>query len=87
MIRSAADAVARPILADAFGLVIGLSVLFFSSLRIHMQVASVMWVGMVVPSMAALLLIPIFYSGGRSRVQAGEGTAGIETGGKSIIKK
>ncbi len=52
----------KPVLANAFGLAIGLSVLFFSPLRIHMQAASVMWVAMVVSSMAALLLIPIFYA-------------------------
>ncbi len=65
-VNSALLSVSKPILANAFGLAIGLSVLFFSPLRIHMQVASVMWVAMVVSSMAALLLIPIFYSRERS---------------------
>jgi len=75
VVDAALSVVSRPILANAFGLAIGLSVLFFSPLRIHMQVASVMWVAMVVSSLAALLLIPIFYSGGRSRVRekVGEG--------------
>jgi hypothetical protein len=36
-------------------------------LRIHMQAASVMWVAMVVSSMAALLLVPVFYSRGRRK--------------------
>ena len=58
--------VSRPILANAFGLAIGMSAMFFSPLRIHMQAASVMWVAMVTSSMAALLLIPIFYSRFRS---------------------
>ena len=66
-VNSALSSVSRPVLANAFGLAIGLSVLFFSPLRIHMQVASVMWVAMMVSSMAALLLIPIFYSRGRSK--------------------
>jgi predicted RND superfamily exporter protein len=66
-VDSALSSLSRPILANAFGLAIGLSVLFFSPLRIHMQAASVMWVAMVVSSMAALLLIPIFYTGVRSR--------------------
>ncbi len=66
-VDSALSSLSRPILANAFGLAIGLSVLFFSPLRIHMQAASVMWVAMVVSSMAALLLIPIFYTGARSR--------------------
>lgn len=61
-VDSALLSLSRPILANAFGLAIGLSVFFFSPLRIHMQVASVMWVAMVVSSMGALLLIPIFYS-------------------------
>jgi len=58
----AISTVSKPILANAFGLAIGLSVLFLSPLRIHLQVAAVMWVAMVVSSMAALLLIPLFYS-------------------------
>jgi predicted RND superfamily exporter protein len=65
-VDSALLTVSRPILANAFGLAIGLSILFFSPLRIHMQSASVMWVAMVVSSLAALLLIPLFYSGRRS---------------------
>ncbi len=68
-VDSALLSLSRPILANAFGLAIGLSVLFFSPLRIHMQAASVMWVAMVVSSMAALLLIPIFYSGRREQVE------------------
>jgi predicted RND superfamily exporter protein len=55
------------VLANAFGLAIGFSALFFSPLRIHTQAASVMWVAMVVSSMAALLLVPVFYSGRRKR--------------------
>ena len=61
--RAALTTVSRPVLANAFGLAIGLSALFFSPLRIHTQAASVMWVAMVVSSLAALLLEPIFYSG------------------------
>jgi len=87
-VDAALSVVSRPIVANAFGLAIGFSVLFFSPLRIHMQVASVMWVAMVVSSMAALLLIPTFYSGGRSRAQAGQGIAGIESGTtKAMLKK
>jgi len=62
-LRAALTTVSRPVLANAFGLAIGLSALFFSPLRIHTQAAAVMWVAMVVSSMAALLLVPIFYSG------------------------
>ncbi|MCD6299606.1 MAG: RND family transporter [Dehalococcoidales bacterium] len=65
-VNVALSTVSKPVLANAFGLAIGLSVLFFSPLRIHMQAASVMWVAMVVSSLAALLLIPIFYVGRHS---------------------
>lgn len=61
-VDAALASVSKPVLANAFGLAIGLSIFFFSPLRIHFQVASVMWVAMVVSSLAALLLIPIFYS-------------------------
>ncbi|MEE9192525.1 MAG: MMPL family transporter [Candidatus Aerophobetes bacterium] len=66
-VNSALSSVSRPVLANAFGLAIGFSILFFSPLQIHFQVASVMWVAMVVSSMAALLLIPIFYSRGNEQ--------------------
>jgi len=66
-VDSALLSLSRPILANALGLAIGLSVLFFSPLRIHLQAASVMWVAMVVSSLAALLLVPIFYSRGDSK--------------------
>ncbi|HEX76707.1 MAG TPA: MMPL family transporter, partial [Dehalococcoidia bacterium] len=61
-VDSALTSLSRPILANALGLAIGLSILYLSPLRIHMQVASVMWVAMVVSALGALLLIPIFYS-------------------------
>jgi predicted RND superfamily exporter protein len=66
-VSSALTTVSRPVLANAFGLAIGFSALFFSPLQIHTQAASVMWVAMIVSSMAALLLVPIFYSGRRRR--------------------
>ncbi len=62
-VDSAITTISRPVLANAFGLAIGLSSLFFSPLRIHTQAASVMWVAMVVSSLAALLLVPQFYRG------------------------
>jgi predicted RND superfamily exporter protein len=60
-VEAAMGSVSRPVLANAFGLSLGLSVLFFSPLLIHIQAAAVMWVAMVVSSMAALLIIPQFY--------------------------
>jgi len=64
--------VSKPVLANAFGLAIGLSVLFFSPLRLHIHAASVMWVAMAVSSFAALLLIPMFYRRGKSLPQGDE---------------
>jgi len=64
-VGSALGTVSRPVLANAFGLSIGLSALFFSPLLIHIHVASVMWVAMMVSSMAALFLVPIFYGWGK----------------------
>jgi len=61
-VDSALKSVSGPVLANAFGLAIGLSALFFSPLLIHTHVASVMWVAMIVSSLAALFLIPIFYA-------------------------
>ncbi len=61
-VRLALTSVTRPVLANAFGLAIGMSVLFFSPLNLHLQAASMMWVAMVVSSLAALLLIPIIYT-------------------------
>jgi len=60
-VDSALSSVSRPILANAFGLAIGLSVLFFSPIKLHFHAAAIMWVAMMVSSMAALLLIPIFF--------------------------
>lgn len=67
-VDSALLSLSRPIMANALGLAIGLSVLFFSPLRIHTQAASLMWVAMLVSSLAALLLIPIFYTKNKVKV-------------------
>ncbi|MEL7562956.1 MMPL family transporter [Dehalogenimonas sp. 4OHTPN] len=64
-VASAISSVSRPVLANAFGLSLGLSVLFFSPLLIHIQAAAVMWVAMVFSSIAALLVIPQFYRGNK----------------------
>jgi len=60
-VEAAMGSVSRPVLANAFGLSLGLSVLFLSPLLIHIQAAAVMWVAMVFSSLAALLIIPQFY--------------------------
>ncbi|MFC1908359.1 RND family transporter [Chloroflexota bacterium] len=61
-VDSALTSLSRPILANALGLAVGLSILYLSPLRVHMQVASVMWVAMIVSALGSLLLIPLFYS-------------------------
>ena len=61
-VDSALTSLSRPILANALGLAVGLSILYLSPLRVHMQVASVMWVAMIVSALGALFLIPLFYS-------------------------
>ena len=70
-VEAALSTVARPILANAFGLTVGISIMFFSPLQIHTQVASVMWVAMTVSSLGALSLIPLFYTRGRSGTPPG----------------
>ncbi len=54
--------VSKPVLASALGLSIGISVMFFSPLVVHLQAAAVMWIAMMASSLAALLLVPLFYS-------------------------
>ena len=66
-IDSALHSVTRPVMANALGLSIGLSVLFFSPLQVHIQAAAIMWVAMIVASLAALLLIPVFYAGRKEK--------------------
>ncbi|MFC2068165.1 RND family transporter [Chloroflexota bacterium] len=61
-VTQALSTVSRPILANALGLIAGYSAFFFSPLKIHMHAGAVMWVAMLVSSMAALLLVPIFFS-------------------------
>ena len=56
----AIDVAGRPILANAFGVALGLSALFLSPLKTHGQIAVIMWVAMLVGALTALLLIPAF---------------------------
>jgi len=61
-VELALASVSKPVLASALGLSIGMSVMFFSPLRVHLQAATVMWIAMMVSSLAALLIVPQFYS-------------------------
>lgn len=54
----AIDRAGRPIVANAMGIAIALTALWLSPLLIHSQVSSIMWVGMVIAALTALLVIP-----------------------------
>ena len=61
-VETALRTVSRPVLASAFGLCAGISIMFLSPLHIHTEVATVMWVAMTISSISALSLIPLFYN-------------------------
>jgi len=69
-VETALRTVSRPVLASAFGLCAGISIMFLSPLHIHTEVATVMWVAMTVSSISALSLIPLFYNA-RSKRNSG----------------
>ena len=50
--------VSHPILTNALGISLGLSVLLASPLMIHTYVSSLMWVAMIVSVFVTLTLIP-----------------------------
>ncbi|OAA27227.1 hypothetical protein AT15_05245 [Kosmotoga arenicorallina S304] len=60
--RQAFAATSKPIIANAFGLAIGMSAMFASPLKIHMFMASLMWFTMVSSSVMTLALLPTMYS-------------------------
>jgi len=60
--KKAFMATSKPIIANAFGLAIGMSALFVSPLKIHMFMASLMWFTMVSSSVMTLALLPTMYS-------------------------
>ena len=57
-VRRAYDYTSRPILANAFGLAIGLSALFISPIRLHLYVAILMWVAMMAGVFFSLSFLP-----------------------------
>ncbi|GAB6106531.1 efflux RND transporter permease subunit [Fusibacter bizertensis] len=48
----------RPIIANALGFSIGLSVLMLSPLKVHFYISALMWVSMVISSVLSLSLLP-----------------------------
>jgi len=61
--------VSKPILANAMGISLGLSVLFASTLMIHTYVSSLMWVAMVVSVFITLTLIPSILTINRTKAR------------------
>jgi predicted RND superfamily exporter protein len=52
----------RPIITNALGISLGLSILMLSPLTIHFNVATLMWVSMVVSVLITLTLLPFIFS-------------------------
>ncbi|OJV65832.1 MAG: hypothetical protein BGO41_07785 [Clostridiales bacterium 38-18] len=48
----------RPIIANALGFSVGLSVLMLSPLKVHFYVSALMWVSMILSSLLSLTLLP-----------------------------
>ncbi len=57
-VDKAYDYTSRPIMANAFGLSLGLSALLLSPLRIHLYVSSLMWVSMISGVFLSLSFLP-----------------------------
>ena len=59
-VRRAIRVAGRPILANALGVPVGLTALFFSPLAPHGHIAMLMWVAMVTAAVTTFALIPAF---------------------------
>ncbi len=56
--KMAFEYVSKPVLANALGLAIGLTALFFSPLQFHTYMSMLMWVSMLVSSFVSLTFLP-----------------------------
>ena len=56
--KMAFEYVSKPVLANALGLSIGLTALFFSPLQFHTYMSMLMWVSMLVSSFVSLTFLP-----------------------------
>ena len=63
----AIDRAGRPIVANALGIAVAMTALWFSPLKVHSQVSMIMWVAMITSALTALVVIPMFLP--RSAVQ------------------
>jgi len=60
-VEKAYQEVSRPIIANALGISLGLSVLMLSPLTIHLYVSILMWVGMIVSVFVTLTFLPTIF--------------------------
>ncbi len=60
-INQAYDYTSRPIIANALGISLGMSVLMLSPLMIHFYVSSLMWVSMIIGVLMTLTLLPTIF--------------------------
>jgi predicted RND superfamily exporter protein len=56
----AIDRAGRPIVANALGIAVAMTALWFSPLKVHSQVSMIMWVAMITSALTALVVIPMF---------------------------
>jgi len=51
----------RPIITNALGISLGLSIMIFSPLNIHFNVSVLMWASMIVSVLVTLTLLPTIF--------------------------
>jgi len=61
-IENAYKFTSRPIITNAIGISLGLSILMLSPLNIHFNVSALMWVSMIVSVIVTLTLLPLLFS-------------------------
>jgi len=54
------DRAGRPIVANALGIAVAMTALWFSPLKVHSQVSMIMWVAMITSALTAIVVIPMF---------------------------
>lgn len=64
-IKKAFKYTSRPVIANALGISIGLSILMASPLRIHFNVSVLMWVSMIISVIMTLTILPLLFSKGK----------------------
>ena len=54
------DRAGRPIVANALGIAVAMTALWFSPLKVHSQVSMIMWIAMITSALTAIMVIPMF---------------------------